>query len=56
MTYQLYLDYQGNLVEGVSRHNDDGSISYIPNCVDNRDWVEYQEWLSDPSHHPLSPI
>jgi hypothetical protein len=46
MTYQLYLDNQGNEVDGICRHNDDGSTSYIPNCADNQDWINYQAWLA----------
>jgi hypothetical protein len=45
MTYQLYLDQFGNPADGVSRHNPNGSISYIPNCSGNRDWQDYQTWL-----------
>lgn len=45
MTYQLYLEHE-EPGEGICRHNDDGSSSYIPNDSNNRDWVAYQEWLS----------
>ena len=46
MTYQLYLDPQGNAVDGVCRHNDDGSNTYLPNDLRNTEWVAYQAWVA----------
>lgn len=46
MTYQLLLDKDGNPTSGVKRTNTDGSVSYIPDCADNADWIAYQLWLS----------
>ena len=31
---------------GVGKINDDGSITTIPNCELNADWIEYQDWLA----------
>jgi hypothetical protein len=46
MVYKLY-NMQGVQTTGVSRHDDDGSISYIPNDEGNRDWKAYQDWLAE---------
>lgn len=40
MTYQLSVH------PGIIRHNDDGSTSYIPDNLQNIDWVAYQAWLA----------
>lgn len=45
MTYQLYNSPLEGQENGICRHNDDGSSSYIPADINNRDWVEYQAWL-----------
>ena len=34
---------------GVQRLEDN---AYIPNCADNRDWQEYQQWLKE-GNEPL---
>lgn len=45
MTYQLYNTLKG-LSDGIARHNADGSTSYIPNDINNKDWQDYQAWLA----------
>jgi hypothetical protein len=32
--------------ETIERVNDDGTVSYIPNDIRNKDWIAYQEWLA----------
>lgn len=50
MTYQLYV-VQGVVSNNIARHNDDGSISYVPNNMSNPDWMAYQLWLAQ-GHTP----
>lgn len=45
MTYKLY-QVNGQLVAGISRIDLDGSISFVPDEPENRDWQAYQEWLA----------
>jgi aminopeptidase-like protein len=45
MTYQLYSNTFGDTTKVIMRHNDDGTITYIPNDTKNMDWIAYQEWL-----------
>ena len=41
MQYQLQTNDNA-----VMRHNDDGSITSIPNDPANIDWIAYQAWLA----------
>lgn len=48
MTYQLMNDPRtGNLSDTIIRHNDDGSMSFIPNDSMNIDRQAYEQWLAD---------
>lgn len=45
MEYKQLMNSDGSLSDAILRIN--GSIiSTIPNDPNNRDWAEYQEWLS----------
>ena len=46
MTYQHFL-VDGEVSPVISRHNADGSTSYIPSDTSNVDWLHYQSWLAD---------
>jgi len=47
MTYKLIKDAEDVLVTNViSRTDDSGITSTVPNDPNNRDWVAYQEWLA----------
>ena len=45
MTYKYYISH-GLQSDGIKRINDDGTISYVPNDINNRDLIAYQEWLA----------
>jgi hypothetical protein len=36
---------EGDESEIIRRINADGSSSFIPHDLGNRDWIEYQNWL-----------
>lgn len=47
MTYKLLKDHDDTpLTNVISRTDDSGITSTVPNDPDNRDWVQYQEWLA----------
>jgi hypothetical protein len=45
MTYKLLKDSSGTVGPGILMI-DGLKISTVPNDPNNRDWVQYQEWLA----------
>jgi len=47
MNYQQVNDQNSVLrTNMITRLNDDGTVSWIPNDPANSDWVAYQAWLA----------
>lgn len=53
MQYKFVNDSNGNLkLDQISKIDDLGTQSCIPNDPANRDWQQYQKWLSQ-GNQPL---
>ena len=45
--YKLYTDDEFGAIPAIQRTLDDGTISSIPMSEDNRDYIEYLEWVKE---------
>lgn len=43
--FKTYTEIADEKIEIITRVDDDGVHVSIPNDPNNRDWIEYQEWL-----------
>lgn len=65
VTYTLQAPFAGTSDTGVTRTNEDGTISSIPPNAENMDWQAYLAWLAEgntpnpyvppPEPAPLTP-